>query len=383
MGMKVLVSVPGRFHAFNLASELSKRGYLSQLITSYPRSVAGSFQIPLNKVNSILIGEVIRRGWGRLPAFLQGLYNPQFLVLEIFDMIAQRKIREADIAVFWPGSILRQIRKAKEMGAITIAEGSSSYVLYQHQILEEEYQKFNIPFRGAHPKVLESVIKEYTEVDYISVPSSFVKKTFLDYGFEEKKLLLNPYGVDIEEFRQVPKEDSVFRVIFVGGMTLRKGVHYLLQAFTELNLPDAELLLVGAFNDEIKPFFKKYEGKFRWVGHRPQKELYKYYSQGNVFVMPSIEEGMAMVQLQAMACGLPLICTPNTGGEDLIEEGKEGFVVPIRSVEALKEKILFFYKNPDIAYQMGQNAKKKVEENFTWQKYGERMVEIYKKILNN
>jgi len=89
-----------------------------------------------------------------------------------------------------------------------------------------------------------------------------------------------------------------------------------------------------------------------------------------------------MVQLQAMACGLPVICTTNTGGEDIIRNGKEGFIVPIRDVEALKEKILYLYSNPEKCKKMGYNAKKRVKENFTWDHYGDRIIKKYKEILN-
>jgi glycosyltransferase involved in cell wall biosynthesis len=190
-------------------------------------------------------------------------------------------------------------------------------------------------------------------------------------------------GVNLKEFKQIPKEDNIFRIIIAGGAILRKGYHYLLQAFYELNLPDAEVWHLGKVNDEIKPFLDKYKTD-KWIlkGHKPQNELYKYYSQGSVFVLPSLEEGLAMVQAQAMACGLPLICTTNTGGEDFIsEDGKEGFVIPIRDVEALKEKILYLYENQDICYEMGQKAKKRISSGFTWDDYGKKIVSEYERIL--
>ncbi|HIE58654.1 MAG TPA: glycosyltransferase, partial [Hydrogenothermaceae bacterium] len=117
---------------------------------------------------------------------------------------------------------------------------------------------------------------------------------------------------------------------------------------------------------------------------KPQNELYKYYSQGSIFVLPSLEEGFAMVQFQAMACGLPLICTTNTGGEDLItKNGEEGFVIPIRNVEAIKEKILYLYNNQNICKDMGQKAKKKIEKGFSWDDYGNRYIKNLEKIMPN
>ena len=150
----------------------------------------------------------------------------------------------------------------------------------------------------------------------------------------------------------------------------------------ELKLPSFEFWHIGNIKDEMKPFIKKYKtDKIILKGHKQQNELFKYYSQGSVFVMPSIQEGMANVQLQAMACGLPLICTTNTGGEDIIENGKEGFIIPIRDVNAIKNKIYYLYNNPNISKQMGISAKKKVSSAFTWDEYGNEIVKKYEKIL--
>jgi len=381
MTMKIIISVGGRFHAFNLAQQLLKCGYLERLITSYPKFEVKKYGIPPQKVGSVLIKEILERGWRKLPNFLSNLYNPQYLIHEIFDKLASHQLENTDLFVGWSSFSLYSLRKAKKMGAKIILERGSSHIIYQNEILKEEYKKFGLKAQLAHPKIIEKELKEYDEADYISIPSSFVKRTFLGYGFSENKLIQVPYGVDLSNFRQVPKNDNVFRVVFVGGMTLRKGVHYLLQAFSELNLPNSELLLIGSINDEIKPFFKKYSGKFKHLGHIPQKELYKYYSQGSVFVMMSIEEGLAMVQPQAMACGLPVICTTNTGGEDIVRDGQDGFVIPIRDIEALKEKLIYLYENPEICRQMGQSAKERVLSGFTWDDYGNKIIKAYKNIL--
>ncbi len=382
--MKITISVGGRFHLFNLAQQLFKKDYLGQLITSYPKFEVVKYGIPRKKVSSVIIKEIIERGWRKLPEFLKRIYNPQHFIHEVFDIFASFYLKDgADVVVV---SGLRVLRKAKRFGVITVAERGSSHISYQNKILSEEYEKYGVkikPLMSPHPRIIEDDLKGYEEADYISVPSSFVKRTFLEYGVPENKIILVPYGVDLSQFKQIPKEDNIFRVIFVGGMTLRKGVHYLLKAFSELNLPNSELMLIGAINDEIQPFFKKYEGKFKWLGHIPQNKLYKYYSQGSVFVMPSIEEGLSMVQLQAMACGLPLICTTNTGGEDIVEEGKSGFVIPIRDIKALKEKLLYLHKNSEICKQMGQSAKERVSSGFTWDDYGQKMINVYERILKN
>lgn len=382
--MKVVISVGGRFHAFYLAEQLARAGHLERLITSYPRNHAVKYGIPREKIQSVIIKEIIERAWNKLPHGIRGGWNPQYIINRLFDRLAARKVVSSDIFVGWAGQCLESLRSARQKGAITIVERGSTHIMYQNEILQEEYARWNIPvasFQAPHPKVIEQELQEYKEADYIAIPSSFVKKTFIEKGIPEEKLIQIPYGVNIASFRKIPKEDDIFRIIFAGGMSLRKGVHYILEAYAGLNLPKSELLLIGSLNDEIKPFFKKYEGKFKWIGHIPQSELYRHYSQGSVFVMASIEEGLGLVQLQAMACGLPVIATKNTGAKDIIRDGKDGFIVPIRDVNALQEKITYLYTHPDIQKKMGSAAEGRIRDIFTWDNYGKKVMTIYKEII--
>ena len=384
--IKVDVSVIGRFHAFNLAYQLQKKSLLNRLFTSLPHFRSADFGIKKRNTISCWWCEILVR---LLRKFKVVQKYPSIIYLYhhcyMFALNRYIKKSEADVFICFAGVSLDAIKIAKSKGMVVILERGSSHRCFQNKILEQEYTRFgigkNINF-GVKDEVFIREIEEYQLVDYISIPSSFVKKTFLENGVPEDKLLVNPYGVDLKEFRQVPKEDDVFRIIFSGGGTFRKGYHYLLQAFSELDLPDCELWHLGKVADEMTPFLKKYKND-NWIlkGHKRQSDLYKYYSQGSVFVMPSLEEGFAMVQFQAMACGLPLICTTNTGGEDLIsEEGCEGFVIPIRDVEALKDKILYLYNNQNLARQMGKKAKLKVRTGFSWDDYGKRYVEKIEQI---
>lgn len=382
--MNITLSVGGRFHAFYLADQLHKRKNLRRLITSYPKFEVVKYGIPREKVSSLLMIEFLSRGRDYLPLLLTGFYNPQYAISDLFDRRASKLLTNSDIVVAWSSFALHTIRKAREMGSVTIVERGSSHMLYQMEILREEYEIYGFKPQLAHTKIVEKELLEYKEADYIAIPSLFVKRTFLERGIPKEKLIHVPYGVDLASFRQIPKQDKTFRIIYCGGMILRKGVHYLLQAFSELNLPGTELWLIGSMSSEMRPFLKRYgNDKIIHNGPYPQKELYKYYSQGSVFVMMSIEEGLALVQPQAMACGLPIICTTNTGGEDIIRNGSNGFIITIRNVEALKERLLYLYENPDVCKAMGQSAKERVSKGFTWDDYGERISAEYSRIYLN
>jgi len=381
--MKITISVGGRFHAFDLASQLHKRGYLHRLITSYPKFKPMEWGIPKNKITSILSNEFLTRGWNKLPKLLRSKWNSQFFLCERFDHLAEKRITKGtNLFIGWSGTSYQSLCSAKKLGATTILERGSSHMLYQTNILKEEYDTFGMAPKVAHPKIIEKELEEYELSDYISIPSSFVRDTFIEHGISPQRLIQVPYGVDLGNFHPVPKDDQVFRVIHCGALTLQKGVHYLLQAFYELNLHNSELWLIGRMSSEIKLFLEKYKSSNIIIkGTFLQSELFKLYSQGSVFCLNSIQEGLAMVIPQAMACGLPVICTTNTGGADIIREEKDGFIIPIRDVEALKEKLAYLYKNQNICKEMGVSANNHVKNGFSWDDYGDRIVAAYTKVL--
>jgi glycosyltransferase involved in cell wall biosynthesis len=226
--------------------------------------------------------------------------------------------------------------------------------------------------------VVRRMKQEYRDADYIMVLSRFARDTFAAHGIDERKLISIPLGVDVNHFYPTtPPEDDCFRIVYVGRMELLKGVHYLLQAFAELDLPGAELWLVGPALPEIAPFFEQYRGTYRHFGEIPHTDLPPYYGASSVAVLPSINDGFGLVILEAMACGLPVIATDHTGAADLIEDGVHGFIVPIRDVKGLKNRLSYLYRHRVEALAMGTRARERVASAFTWQRYGERLIEAY------
>ncbi len=228
---------------------------------------------------------------------------------------------------------------------------------------------------------LERKEQEIQLADHIFVPSSFVQNSLLEAGAKPEKISVIPFGAPIDYFHPQPKPDKPFRTLFVGRVGPRKGVHYLLQAWQELSLPEAELLLVG-INEFPKGWLNQYTKGIRHISSVPHASLNRYYSSANVLVLPSLVEGLALVQLEAMACGIPLITTPNAGGSDIVTDGVEGFVIPVRDVEALKEKLEWCYTHPEELAQMGQAARHKAEQ-LTWQQYRQQLASKAQEILKH
>ena len=381
--MKVTVSCMTKFHSFHLAEQLQKHGVLHKLITGHfdPHGNARGYNIDASKVatNSIPLGISFA------PRFIPGSGRRVHLVAnllgrKLFDKWASKQLEPCDIFTGWAGYSLSTLRKAKSLGAVTILERGSSHILHQKEILEEEHARFGIKEPSIDGDIVERQLKEFAEVDYISIPSSFVRRTFVEKGFPEEKLIQIPYGVNLDHFKPVAKEDTVFRVMHIGG-TIQKGTHYLIRAMDELGLENTELFLIGSPNRHLRAMLGRYGGHFKLVQQVPHLELYKVYSQSSVYVLPSIQEGWGMVQAEAMACGVPVICSTNTGGEDIIRDGVDGFVVPVRDVAALKEKILYLYEHEKERRRMGQSALKRAKD-FTWDKYGKRVVEVYRRLID-
>ncbi|MFN3018112.1 glycosyltransferase family 4 protein [Vibrio coralliilyticus] len=369
--MKVAISVFGRFHVFNTAKELESRGVLNQFFTTYPKWMVKKFDIESETVSYPFL-ELLNR----IRRKLFSRYWPESMGLKkVYDhMLAKRLKDDNDIYIAWGGFSYKSMKRAKELGQIVILEWGSTHPLYVKQVLKSEYDRFNIALDLNSDENIHWTLKAIEMADYISIPSSFVKRTFEENGVCKSKLMVNPYGVDLSSFRPLDKKDNVFRVIYCGTLSIQKGSHYLLQAIHELDLPNLQLWHIGSVKNEMKPFIHRYgSGKVHFKGSYPQSELYKLYSQGSVFVIPSIQDGLALVQLQAMACGLPLICSTNTGGDDLItKQGDEGYVIPIRSVEAIKEKITVLYNDPELLKEMSDKAIRKVSQGYTWEDYGNR-----------
>lgn len=382
--MKVSISCAGRFHAYDLAGQLNRFGLLQQLITTYPKSEVSRYGIPREKIISFIYWEVLNRGWFQI-CQMTGIERSrlQAFINEAYDRIQPAFLSpHADTFIGWTSNAERGLAKAKSFGAVTILESGSAHIEFQTMLLMEEHEKYNRKKTPVftHPQVIEKAQREYALADWISVPSSFVKRSFIERGIPANKLFQNPYGVDLRRFRPGHKSDDVFRFIYVGQMSLRKGVHYLLEAFAGLGLPKSELVLIGSMTPEIEPYFEAHKGSYSYLGTMRQDDLPQHYAMSSVFIICSIEEGMAMVQLQAMACGLPLICTEHTGGEDLIQNGVEGFIIPIRDVKAIQEKITWMYEHPVETRNMGALAREKVETGYSWNEYGERYIAFLRQI---
>jgi glycosyltransferase involved in cell wall biosynthesis len=379
--MRVVVSCAGGFHSPYLSSQLHRHGALRTLITPYPKNYfRRRFQSPLGdrEIDSTRL-MLVDRGLSRV---FGGSRDRDWALSNLHDIYASKRIREdVEIVAGWSGQCLRTLRAANRRGLISIVVRGSAHMLDQTEIVGGEHERLGLPF-FQDPRVIDRELEEYAEATYVQTISSFARDTFIARGIPPERVLMQPLGVNLERFQPVPRTDDTFRIVYVGAASVRKGTHILLDAFAQLARPDAELVLIGNITQELAERVARAPKNVRAIGHVPEAELYKHYSQGSVFVLPSLEDGFGQVAAQAMACGLPLVCTTNTGGPDLIGPDRDaGIVVPIRDVDALRDAFARLYDDRESCLKMGQRARERVSRGFTWDDYGDGIFAHYERIL--
>lgn len=386
--MNVTLSVGPGQHGTFLVEQLVRKGNRCRVIQSWP-----AFTV----VDVAPGAGVVRRRrlawyeklvwltwacWRRIPGW--GRYQtPQYCLSWLHDAVAQRYIGDCDLFIGWSEVSLYGLRKAKRLGRVAIVEQAMAHIEEQDRLVREEYDRFGIePVRAFPRRLIQRIVRSYREANAVSVLSTFARRSFLERGFRPDRVCQTPLGVDVAQFRPRPKRDDCFRVVYVGRMELQKGVQYLLEAFSSLKLPGAELCLIGPMYPEMRGVFRKYEGQFAWLGEVPRAQLPAYYAQASVAVLFSIQDGFGLVLLEAMACGVPVICTQHSAGPDLIEDGIHGFVLPIRDVEGLKERLAYLYEHPEECRAMGREARERVVARFTLEHYGDELVSHYQELLS-
>jgi len=238
----------------------------------------------------------------------------------------------------------------RKHGGKTFLDGGSSHPENFWEILVEEHRRWNCPFPPVARHYYERCKAMMEHVDYVFAPSSFVANSFLERGFSPDRILRNIYPVDLTCFSprtaSRPKHKPL-RIINTGALTLRKGTPYLLEAFRliQKHEPAARLMLSNNIADSMRPILSRYSDlPIDWSPSLAHPQLAERLRSADIFVLPSLEEGLARTSLEAMACGLPVVVTPNTGSNDLVSEGVNGSVVPIRDPQAIADAVLFWWQ---------------------------------------
>ena len=273
----------------------------------------------------------------------------------------------------YDGCGVEVFQAAEHVGALKILDQTICH-LTTAVATSENMANLDLQIRLPTQQQLEQHSEETRQADLILAGSGFVKDSLERIGIAADKIVILPYGVDLELFSPAAekKVGGELTAVFAGQLAVRKGVTYLLEAFQGLTNLNCKLVLIGGGTSDKKTL-ERYGVPFEHVPWVPRTELARRYKEADFFVFPSLLEGSALVTYEALASGLPVITTPNSGS--VVRHGIEGLIVPPRDVDALRKSIQKLALDGELRRKMGFAARKRAEE-YSWSKYHQRLAAI-------
>jgi len=371
------VSTWTRFFPNPIRAECMRRTYPMASDKLRTRPVRESLRLVAQKLRWSFLSRH-EKGWASIDQVYQDLDHT------VARRIKRGNSRQNVTGIYgYEDGCLETFRAAKPRGLKCFYDLPIAYWETVRKLLEEERQRlpeWEPTLVGTRDslKKLERKTEELTLADVVICPSHFVLESLPPAVREKKHCLVAEFGSppgnwDAARRSSLGLQDSErLRVLFAGSLTQRKGLADVFAAMKLLKRPDVELIVMGS---PIAPmeFYRNQYRDFTYMSTRPHHEVLKLMQSCDVLVLPSIAEGRALVQQEALANGLPLIITENTGGEDLIVSGETGFLVPIRSPDKIAEKISWLADHRDSLTDMRLAAIKKADE-YPWQRYTDRIL---------
>ncbi len=359
-----------------LRSELRRRSFPPQL-APFLRTVPG------REWGRQIAGQL---GWGRLTEDERGVFSVDAVYLSLDRRVAQRVASGLTIkAVYgYDGGALATFRAAKERGLFCFYEHPIVHwrMVRRYQQEEAELHPEWAATLGALSDSEEKLARKEEELalaDLVITPSTFAKESVAQAAAPTKRIAVVPYGTQADAAAPARVHAGArLRVLFVGALSQAKGLGYLLEAVARLG-QEIEFTLVGR---RISPAIPAPDllAKYRWIPSLPHDELLREMARHDVLVLPSLHEGFGLVMAEAMGQGLVVLTTPHTAGPDLITEGVDGFLIPIRSAEAIEEKLALLAREPDRLLSMQEAARAKAGA-WSWENYRQRLVQLARDVV--
>ena len=400
----MLLIHPGKQHAYEVAVALQKAGRLRQfvtgvyfkpaafpysLVTRLPSTARHKALRALGKRTHPALSPQLVRSWpyaeilsravsriGWVDTLSQGRCGYPFIdwATDFYISRVLARMRPAPAAVFgFLGGSLRTFARARQMGIPTILD--VPIVFDAAEILAVEYRRLGLR-RRLKPPPSGRLQRELMLADWVVAGSPAVAQSVARAGYAGRGVFLVPYGVDTSLFTPAarPKERGPFRVVFAGRFEVRKGVHYLLEAWRQAGI-NGELVLAGPPGEEefVNRMRQQYGATFREAGNLIQRDLAQLLASSDVFVFPSLAEGSALVTYQALASGLPCIVTPEAGS--VVRDGVEGFVVPVGDSGAVAARLRLLHADTALRERMGESAAQRGRQ-FTWDHYHQTLAHV-------
>jgi len=286
-----------------------------------------------------------------LPPYLAE--SSRFALCDSFEKRVLRDLQPGDNLIGGLGYLNRCIERVQGWGGISLLDARNSHPSSFWTIVAEEYGRWDVKRPPILPYHHARQQRSAAISDYFFVPSNFVRDSFIKHGFPPEKLLLLPYPVDLDLFHPPANprpKDRPLTMISSGGLDLRKGAPYLFEAFqiVRKEVPNARLKLIHNIAPSVESIMKRkgYDKlPIDWAPYmHGRPALISWLQEADIFVLPTLEEGMVRSAAEAMSCGLPVVTTANSGINDHITEGENGSIVPLRDPQATAAAVLVWWE---------------------------------------
>lgn len=304
---------------------------------------------------------------------------------KFYGWSSKRYIKNADIFHVRSGAGHGgAIKKAKKNGMIVIADHSAAHPNEIFSQLLKAYDKTNVPF-NPETGLWKMALDDCMNSDYIQVNSDYVKNSFEKNGFNGKSIIVIPLGIrkDFANLKNSYKIAEPLKLLYTGSFGRWKGAHLIIEAIenlVSLNIK-FEIEIIGSISDDliIPEWFLKNEN-IKLHGHLTQDNLKCYLKNSDIYIFPSYCEGAAQSLKEAMAAGLPVIATEQSGAP--IIHLTNGYIIPDNSSQSLTDAIIILSKDEGLRAKLGQNAASTIKTEHTWEKYGKNVAGLYDALLN-
>ena len=279
---------------------------------------------------------------------------------------------------------------------VNIMKRKKCFIITTHGMLSAIKNYFQYLYKRIYDLTNSSLKNNLLDINYIGVSKTEIE-IIRKYGIPDDRIHYIPHGVDTTHFKPIYSKEILEKynlidkeiILYIGRISKRKGIDYLIKAFSLLKdeIPNAILLIVGGdygYKNTIEKIVKNENllKRIMFLGYIPKKDLPKIYSIANVIVYPSKFEIFGHVILEANACEKLVIAVNHWGPKELIINGKTGFLTKYGDVQGLKEKIVYILQNESLQKQMGKFARKYVKQNYSWEKCAQKHFELYNNLLN-
>ncbi len=302
--------------------------------------------------------------------------------------LLEKNARNIDAVYGYECCNLKVFTKAKQLNKACVYDVPAPEHDFVHQILQAELAKFpqlRTPYRQKveikHKERTKLRREEWNLADIVIANSEFTKQSYASADLDISKVMVIPYGappprVDGALGGTTKSDQQPIRFLWAGTFSIRKGAHYLLEAWKQVNSANANLRVLGAMGlPEI--LLQDIPDSITISGTVPRSQLYEIYHQADIFIFPTLCDGFGMVVTEAFAQGLPVITTDRAGASDLIEHGKNGFIIPAGDALALAEIIEWCITHREKVKAMRQSALDTAAQ-WQWSDYRVKLVESIK-----